>query len=425
VADQPFRGITVVEFGQFVAVPYASQLLADGGAHVIKVEPLEGDPTRHLAPIAPGITRHFLLRNRGKHCLPLNLKHAEAPRIIEALLGKADVVLTNMRPGLARELGLDYESIGGRYPRIVVGNVTGFGERGPDAGLAGMDLVLQARSGLMATGGRMRDGLPAVGESPIADYMCAVLLAFGIATALFERETSRRGGHVDVSLLLSALLLQNNLMVRVESVDGERHDGYGEWLAEARASGLPFAEQMANMPGSRPSAMTSVYYRCFATRDSAIAVACVSPGLRRRLMEATGLEDPALSGHVPEEEVGPHYASLQARIEAVLAARSTAEWQAHFNALGIPASAVRFPIELLTDQQASENEMLHDFEHPSAGRVRVLGAPLGLNGDGFRPAHLTQPLGVDTVEILGELGFSDEEAQRLIAGGLTRTADQD
>ncbi|MBM3221514.1 MAG: hypothetical protein FJZ38_23065 [Candidatus Rokubacteria bacterium] len=162
--SRPFAGIQVVEFGQFIAVPFCGQLLAEGGAYVIKVESLEGDPVRHLAPVAPGETRHFISRNRGKHSLPLDLKHPDARRIIDALLARADVVLFNFRPGLAEELGLDYGTLSARYPRLIVGSVTGFGTRGPDAMLAGMDLVLQARSGLMASNGRVRDGVPSPGR---------------------------------------------------------------------------------------------------------------------------------------------------------------------------------------------------------------------------------------------------------------------
>ncbi len=150
---QPFEAISVIELGQFVAVPYAGQMLADGGAHVIKVEPPEGEPSRHLAPLAPGESRHFLMRNRGKHSLPLDLKHADAREVLDALLARADVVLTNLRPGLTAELGLDYDHLAPRFPRLIVGNVSAFGARGPDANLAGTDMVVQARSGLMTTAG--------------------------------------------------------------------------------------------------------------------------------------------------------------------------------------------------------------------------------------------------------------------------------
>src|SRR5512132_4602182 len=186
-SSRPFAGIEVVEFGQFIAVPFAAQLLAEGGAHVIKIESLDGDPVRHLSPIVPGETRHFLSRNRGKHSLPLDLRHPRAREVIDRLLARADVVLTNFRPGLAAELGLDWAGLAPRFPRIVVGNVSAFGRRGPDARLAGMDMVVQARSGLMASLGRLNDGVPTGGENPVVDYMCAMTLAFGIATALLRR----------------------------------------------------------------------------------------------------------------------------------------------------------------------------------------------------------------------------------------------
>src|SRR5207253_2545686 len=189
--SQPFAGVTVLEFGHFIAVPWAGQTLADGGAHVIKIEPQEGEPSRHIAPLGGGESRHFLIRNRGKHTLPLDLRHPDARAILDALLARADVVLANMRPGLAAELGLEYEQLAPRYPRLVVGTVTAFGPHGPDAARAGMDHVVQARSGLMVTGGRTKDGLPTSGESPIADYMAAALLAFGVTSALYRRVRQR------------------------------------------------------------------------------------------------------------------------------------------------------------------------------------------------------------------------------------------
>src|SRR6266850_921778 len=235
--ERPFAGVTVVEFGHFIAVPWAGQVLADGGAHVIKIEPLEGEPSRHIAPLGGGESRHFFIRNRGKHALPLDLRHPDAREILEALLARADVVLTNMRPGLAAELGLEYEQLRARRPRLVVGNVTAFGARGPDAALAGMDLVVQGRSGLMVTGGRVKDGLPTTGESP----------------------------------------------------------------TRARAGGVPFAEQVERMPRNRVVASQAVYIRTYATKDAALAVACGSPSLRRKFIAAVGHQDPALTAKVPDE----------------------------------------------------------------------------------------------------------------------------
>ena len=213
---QPFAGIRVVEFGQFVSVPFCAQLLAEGGAQVIKVEALSGDPTRVLRQIAPLETRTFISRNRGKRSLPLALRNARAKPVIDALLRWADVALMNFRPGLDAELGLDPATLKSRWPRLVVGAVTAFGKQGPEARLAGMDTVVQARTGLMAANGRMEDGRPAPGDPVSADYMCAMSLAFGISAALLRRERTGIGGSVDVSLMQAAMTLANNQLVRSE-----------------------------------------------------------------------------------------------------------------------------------------------------------------------------------------------------------------
>jgi crotonobetainyl-CoA:carnitine CoA-transferase CaiB-like acyl-CoA transferase len=417
----PFAGLRVVEFGQFIAVPYCGQLLADGGAHVVKVEPLEGDPVRHLAPLAPGESRLFACRNRGKHSLPLDLRHPAAARIIELLVADADVVLTNLRPGLAATLGLDGPTLRARHPRLIVGNVSGFGPCGPDAGLPAMDLVVQARSGLMAAAGRTRDGLPVSADPPIADYTCAMTLAFGIAAALVRRAVTGRGGQVDVSLLMAALVVQNNAMVRVHAVDAQAHAGSLEALARLRAGGASFADQIAVSPQFRTPAMVGVYYRTYATRDAAIAVACVSPGLQRALMRAVGMKDEAHERPLesPETEAR-HYATLRARLEPVVASRTTAEWQAVFDAHGIPAAGVKIPIELLDDAQALANGMLHDLPHPVLGPVRVVSTPVRMDGDGFIPAPATAAFGSESREILRELGFGEAEIDGFLAADVTR-----
>jgi crotonobetainyl-CoA:carnitine CoA-transferase CaiB-like acyl-CoA transferase len=416
--QQPFEGVTVLELGQFVAVPWAGQVLADGGAHVIKIEPPEGEPSRHIAPLAPHESRHFVIRNRGKHSLPLDLKHPDARAVLDALLARADVVLVNMRPGLTAELGIEYEQLASRHPRLIVGSVTAFGPRGPDAALAGMDMVVQARSGLMVTGGKMSDGLPTTGESPIADYMAAALLAFGVASALYRRERTGRGGRVDTSLLQSALALQNNLMVRVEKVDGPRHADFREWLDEARRGGVPFVEQAERMPRNRPVAMAAVYYRTYATKDAALAVACGSPSLRRKFIAALGHEDPALTGGVADMDA--HYATLRRAVEATVASRTTEEWQAHLARAGVPASRVALPLEILDDAQPAANAMFARQDHPTLGPLTVFGPPVRLDDDGFVAGPPTPAFGSEVRGILEWAGFGKVEVEGLLAGGAVR-----
>jgi len=195
-------------------VPWAGQALADGGAHVIKIEPQEGEPSRHIAPLGGGGEPSLPDPQPRQAHAALDLRHPDARAILDALLARADVVLANMRPGLAAELGLEYEQLAPRIPALVVGTVT----RSARTGRCRTRRHGPRRPGPErphVTGGRTKDGLPTSGESPIADYMAAALLAFGVTSALYRRERTGRGGRVDTSLLLAALALQNNLMVRV------------------------------------------------------------------------------------------------------------------------------------------------------------------------------------------------------------------
>jgi crotonobetainyl-CoA:carnitine CoA-transferase CaiB-like acyl-CoA transferase len=419
---RPFAGVEVLEFGQFIAVPFCAQLLADGGAHVIKVEALEGDPVRQLAPLAPGETRHFISRNRGKHSLPLDLRHARAREVVDRLLARADVVLTNFRPGLAEELGLDAATLGPRFPRLIVGNVSAFGRHGPDAALAGMDLVVQARSGLMASLGKIRDGVPATGEAPVADYICALSMAFGVAAALLRRERTGRGGALDVALFMAALLAQNNSLVRVTAVDGPVQTEALARLRELRAAGASFEEQAAVIPSARTAGMLNVYFRTYRTKDEAIGIACVSPGLQRTLMDTLGLIDEAHGGGIRDREaLERHYAALGARVEALLASRTSAEWKQIFDKRGLPAAAVRFAVEMFEDEQTRANGFLYDLPHPALGPVRVLAPPVKLDGAGFRTGAATPPFGSETRAILAAAGFSEAEIDALVAAKVTRT----
>jgi len=417
---QPFEGIRVLELGQFVAVPFCGQTLAEGGAEVIKVESPEGDPNRHMGQVAPGESRIFVSRNRGKHSLPLKLSDPRTRPVREALLDWADVVLTNFRPGVAAKLGLDAAGLLERYPRMVIGDITPFGRHGPDAELAAMDIVVQARSGLMAAMGRVVDGRPAPGDPVISDYMAAMTLSFGVAAALLRRERTGRGGIVDVSLMKAAMTLTNNQLVRSEDLDRDKHHTALARLAEQRRAGLSFTELTAGIPSTRMLPLLRLYFRTFETADGTIAIACASRGLQERFTKAVGFEDRGLQDAALLDDA-EYYAALQNELETLFRRHDVATWVQRLNEAGVPVSTVKFPIEMFEDEQATANDMFHILEHPTAGRFRVLSPPLTLDGDGFRPGAATEPFGSETVALLGRLGFSAEEIRGLIDQGLTCT----
>ena len=418
MAEQPFAGIRVVEFGQFVAVPVAAQLLADGGAEVVKVESLEGDPIRSINPLATGESRFFLSRNNGKHSLPLALSDPSAAPVIEALVASADVVLLNLRPGLAENLGLGSEALIAKHPRLIVGAVSAFGTEGPEAHEAGMDLVVQARSGLMAANGRIMEGRPAAGDPVSADFMCAMTLSFGISAALLRRERTGRGGVVDTSLLQAAMMLTSTLLVRSEDHDKSAHDEALGRLAEMRNAGASYEEQVMMLRPANRMHMFRIYYRTYVTADSFIAVACGSHGLRVRFAAAIGIDDPALTGDL-DGDVNAHYESLAQRGEQMVAGRPSDHWVALLRDAGIPVSKVRMPIELYDDEQVRANGFLREYDHPQAGRITVTAPPLNMDEDGFVSGPPTAPFGSETHALLAGLGFSQDEIDALVAGEIT------
>ena len=416
---RPFAGVRVVEFGQFVSVPFCGQLLAEGGAAVIKVEALTGDPTRLLRQIAPLETRIFLSRNRGKRSLPLALREPEAKPVIDRLLAWADVALMNFRPGLDRELGLDPDTLRRRFPRLVSGSVTAFGKRGPEADLAGMDIVVQARTGLMAANGRVVDGRPAPGDPVSADYMCAMSLAFGVASALLRRERTGVGGAVDVSLMQAAMTLANNQLVRSEREDAGVHEEVLARLERQRREGVGFVEQGRGMTSARAMPLIRVYFRTYDTADVPVAVACGSRSLRVRFLEVVGAEDVELDAP-GNESSHAYYRGLAEEIEETIRAEPSAHWLSRLRAAGVPVSAVKFPVELFDDEHVRANGMLHTFPHPEAGDVTAPAPPVRLDGDGFRPREPTAAFASETRDVLAELGFSEPETNALIEAGVTR-----
>lgn len=421
--SQPFAGIRVVEFGQFVAVPFCGQLLAEGGAEVIKVESPEGDPNRRMGQLAPGESRIFVSRNRGKHSLPLKLSDAAARPVIDALLEWADVVLMNFRPGLAEKMAIAPEALLEKYPRMVIGEITPFGKQGPDANLSAMDIVVQARSGLMAAMGRIVDGKPAPGEPVISDYMAAMSLAFGISSALFRRERTGKGGIVDVSLMKAAMTLTNNQLVRSEDRDRDKHLEQIAKIDELRAAGAPYEEQLGTTGTTRVLPIRTLYFRTYDASDGTIAVACASKALQMKLMETLGLHD---AGFDAPDGVGgddAYYDALRQQVEAIIRSKTGAEWMDILNRAGVPVSTVKFPVEMFEDEQAEANRFFYLLDHPTAGQFRVLSPPVSLNDDGFLPPAATAPFASETATLLAELGFSSDDIDGFIRAGITKSTD--
>lgn len=411
----PFEGITVVEFGQFVVVPFCSQLMADGGARVIKVEPPTGDSYRAWSDgIGERESRQFLIKNRGKQSFSLDLSHARAAEVVAALVRIADVVLVNLSPAAVARRGLAYETLNAINPRIVYGAATAYGQVGPEAHLPGMDVVVQARSGLLSSFGAERDNIPLHSEVQAADYSSSLLLLAGISAALYARERTNTGQRVDVSLLAGALAMQNNSLGHVHEHDAWRTEFVEERLPALREAGANRDEVETERRRMRPDPPNhTAHYRIFGTASGFLAVGAGSPGARRRLCAVMGI-----STDLAECDPGAFGAAL----EKTFRGRPSDEWSQILTAAEVPVATVRHVEELLFDEHALAEGLVADYDHPNVGRYRALGVPIRMSGTPMQPAIASPTFAADTARILAEVGYSGDDIDDLVDGGVVVTA---
>ena len=413
----PYAGLKVVELGRFIAVPYCGQLLADGGADVIKVEPLVGDDARRNGTrFSPTEARQYLNKNRGKRSIALNLTDPRVVDIVQDMLRRADVTIVNFRPGLGEQLGLDYATVSRTNPRIVYAQNTAFGPRGPLAGKTGMDVMLQAYTGMAP----VTDGNPVPLAEPFVDYTAALLMAWGIATALYSRERTGTGQKLDVSLLQAALVIQNNSVHHVDAVDGWR-SGFVEYLKNAFAEGRTLTDVLAERETLKPT-ISPPYYGFFRTRDGYLAIGAGGRGLQVRVAALLGIDDPALSdpGFRPDD-IAAYTRSMRRRSAARLEEDTTANWLRKFDAAGLPAGEYRFKDQVFDDPHIRDNGYLTRLEHEEVGGMTVVAPPVGFSATPLATTTASPTLGRHTREILAEAGLSEDEIDSLVADGLVRT----
>ncbi|MGI8553591.1 MAG: CaiB/BaiF CoA transferase family protein [Dehalococcoidia bacterium] len=407
-------GVKVLEFSQIIAGPFCGLLLSDMGADVIKFEPPEGEPWRLQSEFIPKESKTFMMFNRGKRDIAIDLRRPESEAIVAALVRDADVAIANYRPGVAEHLGIDYETLSRINPRLIYCENTAFGTRGPDAEKRGYDIIVQAMSGLMTTNGKVNNGLPSVANPAFADLATGTMMAFAISAALYARERTGVGQKIESALLGTALLMQGGF-VRVEAIDADRYADILQRLEEARKAGASYEEQQQVHLGARPELAGNFYYRTFKTADSYIAIGCLGPGPRRRLQEALNVHDPR---YAPGWTGGPEEMrtvglALVQQVEELFAARSTEAWMKHLGERGIPCGPVRFVEELFDDEQVKANEMVVTMQHSLVGPILQAAPAVKMSGT---PPEVRLPppaLGEHTDDILRRAGFSDEAIARL------------
>src|SRR3990172_8712385 len=344
-------GVTVLDFTRILAGPYCTMLLGDLGATVLKIEPPKGDDSRYWGPpFVDGESAYFLAVNRNKKSLTLDLKTPEALEIVLRLLDRTDVVVEKFRPGTMDRLGLGYEALRARNPRLVYCSISGYGQSGPLRERPGYDAVMQGEGGWMGLTGEPQ-GMPMKFGASLADIFTGMMAGEGILASLYRREKTGQGGFVDVALfdsVISTLCYQ--------------------------AQGFLMTGETPKRLGNRHSSLTP--YETFATADGHVIVGVGNDSLWKRFARA--VEDRALD-HPRYEVNAPrvaHYDELKARLDPLFASRTPCEWIALLEDAGIPVGRVRDVREVFSNPQIEPREMRIEVDHPKLGKLPLTGNPI-------------------------------------------------
>ena len=407
----PLTGVRVIELAHIMAGPVCGLMLADMGADVIKVERLpRGDGTRSFVPPdIGGESAAFMMLNRGKRSIALDLRSPDGVEIVRRLLSDADVVVENFRVGTMEKIGLGWDKLRAENPRLVYCQITGFGRTGPMADKGGFDLIAQGYSGLMSITGEGPGREPVKVGAPVTDITAGILAAYGVVSALFERERTGEGQLVDTSLFEAGIT-----------------QTYWQ-SAIALASG--------HSPGPLGSAHPlSAPYQALRTSDGWINVGASNQptwlGLTRALAMPELAEDPRFIDNAGRME---HLDQLVEVLAGRFEQETTDEWLSRLAAERVPAGPIASVGEMLEHPQTVARNMVVETDHPTAGRVRSLGSAVKMSGTGHRsqsdagssvgtpsPAPL---LGQHTREVLGDAGVSDERIDVLVTQGVLVSSD--
>jgi len=374
----PLAGVRVVDLTSYIAGSYGAMMLADMGAAVVKVEGLEGDPFREL----PG----FYGWNRGKRSIAVNLKHPDGRAVVHRLAIGADVVMENMRPGVVQRLGVDYETLRALNPRLVYSSVTAFGPDGPHRDRPGFDPLLQAEGGVMTTQGF--GGPPQYLRIAPTDYYTAALACQAVLAALFARERSGKGQHVETSLLQGVIAMQSGSFV--------------------------------DYPGREIVYRETPTYRMYQAGDGEwFFLACGNQSFWAKLCKALGREDladdPRFGSWLARRD---NAEALTPLLEAAFSSRPRAEWLRILAEHDIPSAGTQTIMELVRNPAVLHHKMAVTYEHPELGPLTLMGQPLRFSESPVPDAGPPPVLGQHSAEILREAGYDDGEIGELHRRGV-------
>ena len=416
----PLDGVRMLEFSIILSAPFGGMQLADLGADIIKVEqPPLGDPSRRgMGGTLPGASKGWQVLDRGRRALTVDLSTSAGKQIIHRLIPSIDVVLINYRPGVAKRLGIDYETLSTIRPDLIYAEISGYGFEGPLAQLAASDMTASAYGGVLGlTDAYEEDGAPRSLHPPISGDMPAGLaMALGVVSALYHRERTGEGQLVRTSLLRAAMVMTGTS----NSVDPVQDPGSRDLLIDAmdraREEGASFDGLIRARRGIRP---LNLYFRTFRAKDGGLAMGALTPANRAAIRRTLGLQgadtdEPDYNPNDPE-----HRAKTEARLEEIrqiLLTATVQEWVDRFDTEGAPVGPVHFPEELLDDPQASLHYTV--VEHPLSGSTYQVAPIVELSRTPTAVQRYAPLLGEHNAEVLRDIGYSDEEIAALHEQGV-------
>lgn len=396
-AAGPLAGIKVLDFSRILSGPYASMVLADLGAEVIKVEPiLSGDETRNFPPFQNGMSHYYIALNRSKKSISLDLKSPEGMQIAKDLAQQSDIVLENFRPGVMDRLGLGYDTLRSENERLLYCSITGFGANSPHGDKPAFDIVAQALSGVMSVNCEPGQAPNKLGI-PLGDMAGSIFSVFGLLAALHERNATGRGKHIEVAMLDSLIALQGYLS-QIYFVTGQ--------------SPQPVGTQHPSI----------VPYGSFPTSDGHVIVACLTERFWHNFARSLDREDLIKD---------PRFALYDARlanrdalhpiIHARMTQDTTAYWLQRLEEFDVPSAPILSIGEALEQDHATKQGLVEEITHPEIGDMKLVRGPIRFDGVG--PAKATAPsmLGENTFDVLSsQLGLQTADIQKLVAKGVVK-----
>ena len=391
----PLDGIKVLDLTRVLAGPYATMLLGDLGAEVIKIEqPGTGDESRNFGPFKNGFSLYFMSVNRGKRSITLNLKTERGQAIFKQLLAHTDIVVENFRPGTMKKLGLDYDTLKTEHPSLIYAACSGFGQTGPYAQQGAYDMIIQGMGGIISITGEPEGPPVRVGTS-ISDITAALFTTIGVLSALHHRNQTGKGQFVDVAMLDSLIAVLENAVVRY------------------------FATGEAPKPlGARHPAITP--FEAFASADGHVIIALGNDTLWAKFCEHVNRQDLISDAHFrTNADRTENHAELFLILSDIMSQRTTDDWIDTLGKIGVPCGPINAMDKVVSHPQVQAREMITQVAHHITGAVEVPGVPIKLSET---PGNVDAPapsLGEHTTEILRDiLKMSPDEVANLKQDGV-------